>query len=651
MEEVLDRLPETIRDFLYRISVLDRFSASLCDAVLDAGNSDRLIAQLRESNLFIVTLDDDRRWFRLHHLFGDFLRHASTIDPEERRRIHQKASDWFEDQGEYVAAIEQNVQAERYLDAARIIAKIGSQLLEQSELAKLIRLIEALPSNQACSYPWVCIYHAWALRLTGGGYDEVEHLIDCAEESSGLLQQGDQPKLCGVEVQAEDEVNRMKGHLTAIRAYQALYREDIPAVLRLTEEALRYRPEGNFIRSSIALAQGWAYRFSGDLDAAINALEEARSVGLESDNKFLAVSSTCRLAYTYFLQGKLIKAEQLCQEALQVATLPSGKWLPVAGYVQVYLGIILYSWNRFNEAKLNLTQGIKLCQQVGYVFDQLVGYATLARVHQREGEHQAAQEALDQAEQLSGKMRGYLYAQRWMEDSKVRIWCVGKQWQELKTWIAGSGLGINDPPTFLREVEQLILVRAMTHLLISDNTSSGHEELLRTIEKIQQAVHEAGWVSKEIEALILHSITLQHLGETKQALQFIEYALQLAGPENHLSPFLDEGVPIRSLLEKLSPDGRTQDIHSRLIASFERGARGDDRGAPEMVQRSLIEPLSRRELEVLELLANELSGPEIAEQLFIAISTFRYHTNQIYTKLAVHSRREAVARARELDLI
>lgn len=652
LEEVLAGLPEGIKSFLYRISILDRFCAPLCDAMLDRSDSRRVISELAEIDLFLVPLDADDRWFRFHHLFVDFLRHASRHDQELLSKLHSRASEWFEAQGEPTEAILHRVRAGDYAEAARILESIGMQMLENSELSALIGLIELIPHDQACSRPWVCIYHAWALRLSGGAYQEVEDLLDCAEKAIGPIPSNDRSGPGDEDRKfAANDKGHMRAHLTAIGAFQALYREDVPAVIQLAQDALSLRPEGNFIRSSIALSQGWAYRFSGNLAASSQSLQEARSVGLSSGNTFLTVSATCRLAYNELLMGRLHAAADLCRQALQLSRLGDNKRLPVAGYAHVYLGYIHYLWNELDAAKEHLSAGIELCRQVGYIMDQIVGHSLQARVFHALGEPELADEALSQGERLCDLMKGYLYARRWMDDSNVRNWGATGKLDAVRSWVKSCGLSTADPPTFMREIEEIILARALLNLSYDTHNGSIPDDLIPFMDRIREAAGAAGWVSKEIEILILQSLAIWQMKDKERSLAVLESALKLAEPEGFIRPFLDEGELARKLLSELTSSSETGHFSRKLLDAFDKNFITSGTVDGGKASSALIEPLSRRELEVLQLLATDLSGPEIADKLVIAVSTFRYHTDQIYKKLAVHNRREAVTRGKELEII
>ena len=415
VDEVLARRPEGTKDFLLQTSILDRMSGPLCDAILGHGGegtrgrgerpslpaspaepgsasrpiaaSQEVLEQLEQANLFLVPLDDKRGWYRYHHLFRDLLRvRLKQTYPDRLPTLHRRASQWYETREHWDEAIRHALAAGDVEEAARLVEQNTMETLIRSELARLMRWVDALPNDLVRSRPWICVYHAWALRLTGAQFADVESRLKDAEQAlerspnlSALESPADDPAL------TEDEVQHIEGHIYAIRAYQALYSEKLDQVRELGGQALNYLPKDSYMRSSVALALGWAERFNGDLRAAEQAFVEARNVGLKYGNSFIGVSATCRLAYTQMLAGQLQQAAETCQEALQMATGEDGRRLPVAGYALVYLGGIYREWNRLEAAARYLVEGIDLSSQVGYIMDQIVGQVTLARVRMAQG--------------------------------------------------------------------------------------------------------------------------------------------------------------------------------------------------------------------------------------------------------------------------
>jgi LuxR family maltose regulon positive regulatory protein len=588
--------------------------------------------------------------FRLHREVG-----AQGLAP-----LRIRASEWHERNGYTVEAIHHALAANDYPRAVRLVEAGAREMFVRSELATILRWVDALPVDLVRARPWLCIYTAWSERLSGAPAPEVEVWVQAAE----LALAGAGAPRDAEPAFSPAEVRTMRGHIATLRAYQALYREQIPRADELARQALRDLPREDFVRGLGALALGWATRFGGDLVGASRAFREATEASLASGNRYVASASAARLAYTHVLEGRLHRAEVGCQEALGLAQGAEGRRLPVAGYALVYLGGVHYEWNRLESAAHHSQQGIELCAQVGYPMDQIVGHAWLARLRQARGDESGAREACQAAGRLSDRMRGYLYARRWVEDCQVRLWVAQGRLDEVARWVKDTDLGVEDEVDFTRELAQLILARALV-ALGRQAPKSGHlADGLSLLARLLEAAEAAGWMGKAIEILALQALAHQAETDNVQALASLRRALTLAEPEGYARVFLDEGEPMVVLLQQAARRGIATDYVSGLLASTadDRPQTTDDKppsavrrppdsGASSPTQSSLVDPLSARELEVLTLLSDGLTNQEIATRLTLAVSTVKVHTRNLYSKLDVHSRIQAVARAHELDLL
>ena len=676
VDEVLAQRPRGTNRFLLQSSILERMCGPLCDHVClssaeipdrsaetavqlggdethsAAEGSQAILEMLEQANLFVVPLDNRRQWYRYHHMFADLLRHRlrAAAGVSGVAELHLRASEWYEQNGSVSEAVHHALSARDFSRAASLVERYAREMFARSELRTIMSWVDALPKDFAHTRPWLCVFYAWALRLTGG---QAEAVDTCVREAELALER--------TRASLPDaEAHNLQGHIAAIRAYQALYREEVLRVIDLAPQALDGLSEASFARGLTALALGWALRFTGDLAGASQAFLESKTASLASGNTYGAVTATCRLAHTEMLGGRLRRAAQSCQDALQMAVSAEGRTLPVAGYALVYLGSVYREWNDLEQAACHLLDGIAYCGQVGYIMDQVVGYAALARVHQARQDLDGARQAIHNAEQLSLKMRGYVLTRRWVEDCQVRLWSAQGATLEIAAWMQETDLRVDDQVGFGRELEHVILARALVAVGREQSGETYLADALRLLARLLELAQTSGWMGKAIEIMVLQALAHQGRGEIGEALTVLGRALSIAEPEGYVRTFVDEGVPMAELLSEAAERGIAPDYARGLLAAYGETTIDDAQLAvtkptpSSSVRRppsGLIEPLSERELEVLRLISQGCSNPEIARRLFLALNTVKVHTRNIYGKLDVHSRTQAIARARELDLL
>jgi LuxR family maltose regulon positive regulatory protein len=649
VEEVLSRQPVEIRSFLCRSSILDRLNPSLCDATLDISNSRQILLEIEGTNLFLIPLDDERRWFRYHHLFADFLKLCLQNDEAELvSALHLRAASWYEANGYDSEALEHFRSAGEFEEATRFVEQNALTLLGKSELAQLMQWIAVLPEENVHQHPRLHLYHIWALRLSGSQYDVVENEIikvdAVLEKSSGNLSILAQGSLYS---DLDNELRNLRAHLFALRAFQGIYSENLSKAINMADRGRALKPDEKFVIAGLGFALGWANRFAGDLAAAFKEFRRASAISKDSGNIYMAVSTLCRAAYGLVLSGKLHEAERVLNDALEYAHLEGGKKAPVAGYAYVYLGGIYYEKNDLETAKQYVLEGIQLCERVGYVMDQVVGYSFLARINLAEGDVDSARDSCQSAHELSQLMKDYLYVHRWVEDCQVRLWAAQGNFESLERWVNSTDLRLEDTPNFKRDIDHIILARAL--LVLSQYRSSSHslEDILILLSTLEATAEKAKWYGKLIEILVLQAMALQSAKKEDEAFSSLEKAISLARLEDYTRSFVDEGLPMGLLLERLLQNDKENYYAHKLYSTFDIYQTNDRF----ISNRGMIEPLSSRELEVMSMLTTDLSGPEIADEMSIALSTLRFHTRNIYGKLQVNNRKAAVRKARDLDLI
>ncbi len=648
-EEVLSQQSMDVQTFLLQTAILERLSGELCDAVMgtaEAAESQSVLEYLERGNLFVVPLDDERRWYRYHHLFADLLRQRlqrerSGLVPE----LHRRASAWYEQEGMLFEAVSHALSADDFERAADLVEQTAQMATARGELATLQEWLRALPDTVIRARPRLCLAHAWAL-LINEQYEAAEARLKETESACQALAS----QLQGLQLQA------LLGEVTVVRAFIAHYQEDLPRAIELARHALQRLPEENlFLRGLTAANLGMVHRDGGDVQAAHQAYSEAWTISEQTDHVLNAVLALQGLAQVEVLKGNLRPAHEIYLQALQyVAQRFGGRLLrvPATGVLHIYMGELLREWNDLEDAARHLLEGIELGKPFGA--ELLVdGLVSLARVRLAQGDRDAAQDALQQAEQhalRSKRVRSLSLAagcriRFWLSPERSNLSAVARWTQK---YPPESLDHVEDEPDYLRQVEYLALARAFISLGNAD-------QALQLLAGLRRAAEAAGRMGEVIEMLSLQALACQVQGNEVKAMAILERAFSLAEPEGYVRTFVDEGEPMARLLSGIlvaqrkgrqaQSRGIAPDYLARLLAAF---GGEDDLTSPAM--EALIEPLTERELEVLRLVVAGLSNPEIAQELVITVSTVKSHLNHIYGKLGVKNRFEAVARARALGL-
>ena len=631
VSEVLSGQSQEVGRFLLQTAILERLCGPLCDAVRfgstespsssfrtavtgTTGDGQRLLEYLDQSNLFLVPLDNRREWYRYHHLFGDvLLRRLRQAEPDQIPEFHRRASAWYEGQGYHGDAIRHALAAQDLERAARLVEQNALQLLIHSELTTLIKWLDALPDDLIRSRPWLCVYSAWAHFIIGQ-FKTAQTRLQDAQRLSHLAEQN------------------LLGHIAVIRARMALAGQDLEQALKLARQALGYVSARSPVHGHIAVIQGQVAFLRGDLAGASQALTEAVSIAQDCEHLFMVVDASTRLGYLQTLQGRLCQALKTYQEALKLADV-QGRKLPVAGNAHIRMALALREQNELPAAKHHLTQGLELCALFGNLRS---GYLALARLRQADGDWDGALRAVQDAER-QGSGPGATFDILGVERCRLWLALVRDDQAAASRWVQKSGLSADDELTFGREPEHILLARAL--IALNKPTQAN-----RLLERLLLAAQAGGRTERAIEILALRALAFQALGDATQALACLERALSLAEPEGYVRLFVDEGQAMNKLLRQAVSRGVAPGYARKLLAAFATPAR-------ETPPQTLIDPLSERELEVLQLLATSLSSTDIARELSVAVSTVRSHTKSIYSKLNVHRRMDAIERAKELQLI
>jgi LuxR family maltose regulon positive regulatory protein len=639
IEEVVDRQPPSIRDFLLHTSILDRLTGPLCNVITGRDDSQKILQKLEHENLFLVPLDDNNRWYRYHQLFSDLLR-AQMISqkPNLMDELHSKASRWFESEGFTVEAVNHAMAAQDWERVKELIEPRVKTMIAQNRYATVAEWLSKIPSELIASHPWLCVLGAWA-SLFMRKYNDIQKFIQWAETII-------------TEKRAESDKEpadwrHIRAYLLTLHAFLNLSSNDLTGTIELCHEALTYAPADDVLLfSTVMLNLGIAFTASGDLESGYTHFKEAATKAKETANYYYASAAVAHMADIEAQMGQLHRAAQTYRQAIRIAEeWGTGECAPVAGYAYVGLGEVLYEWNSLDEAASLLSKGLQLGEMSGesevveILERSLIALARLYHAQRKPGD---AQEAINRAKQLAPPTVHLDYRPLQVSSAEVRIWLAEDTLDEAIKWTEDveNSLTIKEIPDYRSEVTYLTSVRVK----IAGGETKGIPE---SLESLQQAMHEKKRTHGVIEVLTLKALALQVQGRLDEALVALRSALSLAKSEGYVRTFVDEGEPMLRLLKNAAAKGIELDYVTKLLATF---------GARTQLEKptsgaSLAEELTQREKEVLRLVAAGLSNRDSAELLVVTEGTIKKHLNNVFGKLGVRSRTQAVARAKELDLL
>jgi LuxR family maltose regulon positive regulatory protein len=649
VDEVLSQRPAGTKDFLLQTSILSRMSGSLCDAVTRKSDSQLALTTLEDANLFIMPLDNQRRWYRYHRLFADLLRKRldETASAEEINVLHKRASHWFEENGHRIEAVDHTLAASDFENAIRLIEEGAEEFFVTSRLKTLTTWWEHLPLDIVISHPKVCMTFAWAWLATGHP-KEAENCLQIIESELGagvseLFTEEDRSLSLTPEVRgALVEIAVLRAQIDIGQGNFAealkLCRLILPDVEDDETPYLFNSPADS--HSAVVFSIGECLKNLGELDAAEKALLLAAELATDLDNVHLVAVAYGQLAIVLHLLGNLQSAVQACQQGLQSVDEMVGYRPPMSGILLTELGALHYARNDLNAAQSNILEGIAIAKP-WVLWEALTsGYVGLMQVRLAHGDWKDALTALDELEALG--QHNTEVVMPIVEASRAKLWAARGDVDSTRSWSQTVDLDIEGDLDYSREAEALILVRV---LLAQGNLTQAERWTERLLE-----IAEAGkrW-SRAIELHVLGALTLDGQGKKDEALESLTRALTLAEPRGFIRIFIDEGEQLANLLTRVADEGLDgADYARQLLIAREQKVDLPPSPPPEQL---LVEPLSQRELEVLRLLKTELTGPEIASEISIALSTVRTHTQNIYNKLDVKNRRAAVRKAEELRLL
>ena len=640
LEEVLAQRSADVQTFLLTTSILERMCGPLCDALLGdtVGRPASLVLpELEGANLFVIALDDERYWYRYHHLFAGVLqqRLRQTM-PQRITELHQRASHWFEEQGLLDEAVE---YARRAGDLGRVTLLVEQEIRVLimrgfSDLAK--RWLATLPDASIQERPRLLIAQAW-LRLFEVPIGDLEAPLRQAEHI--LAQTTDQPAAATSALLAE---------IMSMRAVEIAI-SGKAAALSLTQEALRLAgPDNRFVQSIISYALAILDWGRGQWSVVPETFERAIVAAQATGNVIIAASVRYHFAMLQLEHGDFASAEALLAASAAFAYSQPNLWpWPIVDSVQVGRGRLCYERNELAAALPLLQTGIELAQRRRNLYVIIEGYLTLAWVQQALGAEAAAQQALDQAAALVSKATRPGTAQL-VAAQQARLWLAQGKWEQATQWAqtqtvaATIGLMTEDPACAL----------ALAAIDIAQGATTAQHALALLDQMAATAVD---WAGRHLQICLLRALALQRLGREAAARQALQQALTLGESAGYVRRLVDGGPALLPLLAQLPATVYRDQIMAALAGEpastvSHKPTTNDDMRGRAVAKQSLIEPLSERELEVLRLVVADASNQEIADQLVITVGTVKHHMTNILGKLGVRNRWAAIRRVEELGL-
>ena len=648
LQEVLHQQPENIQNFLLCTSILNRLCGPLCEAVLEtSNNSSHILENLERANLFIIPLDNERRWYRYHHLFGDLLRQrlGQTLPPSAPSRwtdvdggiasLHMRASQWYETNSDLAEAFPHALAARAFERAARLAEAAWQGMDESFQTAAWLGWVKKLPETVIRTRPVLCVQIGWAFSDAGDPEASERHL-QYAERS-----------LDGTPDQAE--FRPLPGSIALSRAYNAQMQGNLADTVKYAELATQLIPENDiYRRAQAAVTLEFTHWATGNLDASLRAMNNWIDSMQKIGNTIFVVASAFAVADIQVVLGRLDEAEKTLWQAIQLAKAHSKEAEQVTAHHYLELALLAHERGNDESSAQYLQKAAEWGQQTTLVDWPYRWRLAQARMRESAGEWDAALELLDEAKRVYVKNPVPILQP--VEALKTRAYLKQGRLDKAQAWARERGLAVTDEVSYLNEFELLTLVRVR----LAEGTFIGVSSLLERLLALAETQKRIGSV---LEILLVQAHTHQTQGNLPLALAALEQALTLAEPEGYLRIFVDEGeamrlmlADFRLLIEKQS-NHRLLGYVDNLLAGFVQPTANTAQSKIQNKKSEIIEPLSERELEILLLVAQGLSNAEISQRLFLALSTVKGHNLRIFGKLQAQNRTDAVARARELGLI
>lgn len=608
--EVMKEQSDETRAFLHRTSILERFCAPLCDALTGRTDSEAQLARLDQANMFLMRLDDQRQWYRYHQLFADYLR--STVSQTEKRELHLIASAWFETNGYGEEAIKHALAAEDIEAAVRLVRTQSENTLARGQIPTVLSWLRELPESALRANPDLAGYKAWLLYMRGQSAE--------AETYAALAR-------------ADGHRNGTPhlGKLLAFQAFLALNWSEPREAIPLAEQALQHLGDPpSFFHTYVLCMMGQAQELTYDRRTAMITLRRAMALARQLGNHLMAMDALGHLSLVLAAQGQLREAILLCRNAVDEHVDSEDHPLPIAGLVLAPLGALQYSADELPSARRSLVTGINLCDQLGMAYFKVVGKCALAKLQHTSGESNDAWSTLAAAREVSDHPES---------PRRQRLVAVATAELQLREGnVEAAARTLDDARALVGQpLEEESMLQA--RLLLAQRNPSAAWKILSALEESALRQRSDGSL---VAIHVLQALAKRSLNQPTGAQEHLVSAVSLAATAGYRRVFLDEGANLKPMLEQV------RHVAPAFVATLLEPPMPDQGTRP---AGPLVEPLSKVEFEILSLLDKGMTNQEIADRLAMTVGTTKWRMNQIFGKLQVRNRIEALARARQLRLI
>ena len=561
---------------------------------------------------------------------------GQNLPPAEIAIYHIRASAWYEKNGELSESFHHAIAAEDFHRAANLAEMAWQGMDEALQAAAWLAWITQLPEDAIRVRPVLCTQIAWSFTDTGQTEASEARLQDAERCLAGSADD--------MIVVEEKQFRALPARIAFARAYNSLITGPPAATVQYAEEALTLVPQDEpFLQAQINSVLGSVYWSSGKLDAAAQSMREWVENAEKAGNIIFAIATGFALADILVAQGRLREAKRTIQQSLQLAAEHVQARSVIANH-HIGLAMIAHEMGDDAAAAAHFAEGVALAAQSTLVNTPYCVQIALAQFRESDGALAEALERLAEAQRV--------YVETPIPDTRpaaamqARVYLKLGNLAKAQEWALERNLTVDDEAVYLREFELLTLARVLLAEYRENRDESLIDDALRLLARLWQAAEDDKRTASLIEILIMQALAYQAQGSASNALSSLERALTLAEPEGYVHLFLDEGTPMIALLKEVLQRQSSTSAYARRLLAVSPAAENN-----KPLDQPLLEPLSDRELDVLRLLATDLSGPEIARELMVSLSTVRTHTRNIYSKLGVNNRRTAVSHAKTLRLL